>query len=104
MFCIPGRSVLAAAFALAALSLNAQDPRGTILGRVTDGTGAVVPNAEVRATNESTGVAAAARTNEAGNFVMPYLLTGNYTLTCEFTGFKNGAAPASRSALPTAWK
>ncbi len=67
---------------------SAQDPRGTILGRVTDASGAAVPSAEVRATNENTGVAAAARTNDAGNFVMPYLLTGNYTLTCELAGFK----------------
>ncbi len=93
MSCLRGRSALIAALALTAFSLNAQDPRGTILGRVTDGTGAVVPNAEVRATNESTGVAAAARTNDAGNFVMPYLLTGNYTLTCEITGFKKWTRP-----------
>ena len=73
---------------LAATVATAQDPRGTILGRVTDGTGAVVPNAEVRATNDNTGVAAAAKANESGNFVMPYLLSGTYTLSCELTGFK----------------
>jgi hypothetical protein len=72
---------------------SAQDPRGTILGRVTDSTGAVVPNAEVRATNESTGVAAAAKTNEAGNFSLPYLLTGNYILSCELQGFKKWVRP-----------
>jgi hypothetical protein len=66
----------------------AQDPRGTILGRVLDASGAAVPGAEVRATNESTGVAAAAKTNDAGNFNMPYLLGGNYILSCEHTGFK----------------
>ena len=94
-----GRSAFVAALMLAALtvgsaSLNAQDPRGTILGRVIDATGAVVPNAEVRATNENTGVAAAARTNDGGNFVMPYLLSGTYTLTCEITGFKKWMRPA----------
>ncbi len=98
MFSVVPRSILAAgavivALTLAASSINAQDPRGTILGRVTDATGAVVPNAEVRATNENTGVAAAARTNAAGNFTLPYLLTGNYILTCELTGFKKWVRP-----------
>ena len=73
---------------LAPFNSSAQDPRGTILGRVTDASGAAVPGAEVRATNENTGVSAAARTNDAGNFVMPYLLSGNYSLTCELSGFK----------------
>lgn len=72
----------------ALLPLSAQDPRGTILGRVVDGTGAVVPNAEVRATNDSTGVAVSGKTNNSGNYVLPYLITGNYTITCELTGFK----------------
>ncbi len=71
----------------------AQDPRGTILGRVTDATGASVPGAEVRATNEDTGVAAAAKTNEDGNFTMPYLLTGNYVLSSEHAGFKKWVRP-----------
>src|SRR5215471_2488953 len=84
------RHLLAAAVLSAVLVANgrAQDPRGTILGRVMDASGAAVPGAEVRATNESTGVAAAAKTNDAGNFTMPYLLTGNYILSCEHSGFK----------------
>lgn len=80
------------AFALSTLllcaSLSAQDPRGTVLGRVTDSTGAVIPNAEVKITNENTGVALPAKPNEAGNFVIPYLIPGTYTLSCEMTGFK----------------
>ncbi len=69
-------------------SLFAQDPRGTVLGRVTDSSGSIVPNAEVRITNDATGVAAAAKTNDNGNFVLPYLPTGTYTLTCQLQGFK----------------
>ena len=44
---------------LAAVFALAQDPRGKVVGRVADATGAVVPNAEVRITNENTGVAVA---------------------------------------------
>lgn len=71
----------------------AQDARGTVLGRVTDSSGAVVPEAEVRITNDSTQVSAAARSNEAGNWVLPYLLPGTYTLHCEFQGFKKWTRP-----------
>jgi len=73
--------------------LPGQDPRGTVLGRVMDSTGAVVPNADVRITNDSTGVAAAAKTNDSGNFVLPYLLAGTYTLSCEMSGFKKWVRP-----------
>lgn len=72
----------------APVSQRAQDARGTILGRVTDPSGAVIAQAEVRATNVNTGVSAIARSNEAGNFAMPYLLPGAYTIQAEMSGFK----------------
>lgn len=75
--------VLAAAFLA-----SAQETRGTVLGRVSDPSGAVIAGAEVRATNVATGVAAAARSNEAGNYTLPYLLPGPYTITAELAGFK----------------
>lgn len=72
----------------------AQDARGTVLGRVTDSSGGVVPGADVRITNDSTRVFAAARSNEAGNWVLPYLLPGIYTLQCEVQGFKKWTRPS----------
>ena len=77
-----------ALFALASFCLFAQDPRGAIRGRVADSTGAVVPNVEVRATNSATGVTASAKTNSSGNFAIPFLLPGTYTISAELTGFK----------------
>src|SRR5215469_10068157 len=68
--------------------LLAQEGRGTITGRVTDFTGAVVAGAEVRIANRETGGTAAARSNDAGNYTIPYLLPGTYDLTAEFSGFK----------------
>ncbi|MBI3696817.1 MAG: carboxypeptidase regulatory-like domain-containing protein [Acidobacteria bacterium] len=73
---------------IASLPALAQESRGTILGRVTDSTGAVIPNAEVRAINVATQAPAAARTNESGNYAIPYLIPGAYTLTVEAAGFK----------------
>jgi len=79
---------LAAGLLVLSLVVSAQDPRGTVLGRVTDSTGAVVPAAEVRITNDNTGVSAIAKTNDSGNYVLPYLPAGMYTLNCQMQGFK----------------
>jgi len=85
-------SILFLALALALLpvlaSAQVQDSRGMIVGRVTDATAAVVPNADVRATNVATGVAAAAKTNQSGNYALPYLAPGVYTVSAELSGFK----------------
>lgn len=66
----------------------AQETRSTIVGRLTDSSGAVILGGEVRATNNSTGVAAVAKTNEAGNFTLPYLLPGPYKVQASLQGFK----------------
>jgi hypothetical protein len=66
----------------------AQDPRGSISGRVTDRSGAVVPAAAVRATNDATGVSATAKSNETGRYNIPFLTPGTYTVSVELTGFK----------------
>ncbi len=70
------------------LALSAQETRGTILGRVTDQSGALIAGGEVSATNVATGVTIGSKTNEAGNYLLPYLLTGTYTLHAQFAGFK----------------
>jgi hypothetical protein len=69
-------------------SLFAQDPRGAILGRVTDSSSASVAGVEVRAVNTATGVSGAARTNQMGNFHIPFLAPGVYTVSAELAGFK----------------
>jgi len=74
--------------ALLAVPLAAQDARGTIVGRVTDATSATVPGAEVRVTNVATGVAGSAKANDAGNYSLPYLVPGFYTVTSENPGFR----------------
>ncbi len=68
--------------------LYSQDPRGTLLGRIHDATGAVIPSAAIKATNLQTGVVAVAQSNESGRYNMPYLIPGAYTVIVELTGFK----------------
>src|SRR5262245_14495698 len=66
----------------------AQETRGAILGRVSDSSGGSITGAEVRATNSETGVELTATTNESGNYVLPYMLPGKYTVQAQATGFK----------------
>jgi len=68
--------------------LAAQEPRGVILGRVIDPSGAVIPRATVKITNTATGVAATAGSNEQGNYHAPYLIPGRYRLAATADGFK----------------
>jgi hypothetical protein len=66
----------------------AQDFRGAVEGRVTDNTGAAVPGATVTVTNTATNVASTGVTNEQGNYAVPFLTAGTYTVAVELTGFK----------------
>ena len=73
------------AFALPTL---AQRDMGTILGTVSDSTGAVIPGAQISITEEATGVQNNIETDAAGNFIRPLLKPGTYTIAVETTGFK----------------
>lgn len=66
----------------------AQEFRGTILGRVADASGAVVPGAKVTVTNEETNLANEVQSNAEGNFVVPYLLPGRYKVAVTSPGFR----------------
>ncbi len=61
---------------------------GTILGTVTDATGAVRPNAKVTAVNEDTGLTRSVQSDSNGEFTFPSMPTGHYTLMAEETGFR----------------
>ncbi len=80
---------------LAAMPLMAQsqDARGNIVGRVLDPTGAVVPATEVKGVNAATGVVIATKSNESGNYVLPFLAPGIYTVTAEVQGFRKFERP-----------
>jgi Carboxypeptidase regulatory-like domain/TonB dependent receptor-like, beta-barrel len=59
-----------------------------IEGTVVDSSGAAVAGAEVVLTNQDTGVAVTATSNETGLFRFPSLGLGTYTLTANKTGFQ----------------
>ncbi|MGH9838140.1 MAG: carboxypeptidase-like regulatory domain-containing protein, partial [Blastocatellia bacterium] len=79
---------LLSVLALAVTSLSAQEIRGSILGQITDPSGAAVPGARVTATNEETNTSVGAQSNEEGNYHVPFMLPGRYTVTVKAQGFK----------------
>src|ERR1019366_5937569 len=70
------------------LPLCGQEARGTLLGRVSDSTGAVIVGAKVEGLNTATGVHVSATTNESGDYLLPYLNPGPYTISVTAPGFK----------------
>jgi hypothetical protein len=66
----------------------AQSVSGTILGSVTDPTGAVINNAKVTLVNEGTGLSRTVTSDSNGEYVAPSLPTGRYTVMSEISGFK----------------
>ena len=59
-----------------------------ILGLVRDPAGAVIPDAEVKATRVATGDVRRTVTNDTGNYIFPLLEIGEYNVTCSAAGFK----------------
>ena len=82
-------------FALSAASLFAQSERGTITGTVRDASGAVIPGAKILLSNTQTGVSFNAPSNSNGEYTVPQLQVGTYTVRVEKAGFR----PASITGL-----
>src|SRR6266545_3295016 len=83
--------VLTSLFLLAAETpLTAQRVTGTITGRVTDNTGAVLPGAHIVILNTLTREERRTVTDETGSYSVPSLPPGTYTVAAEVSGFKKG--------------
>jgi len=62
---------------------GAQAVNATVLGTVSDASGAPVANAKVTLTETNTNITRTAQTNESGNYVVPDLPPGTYRITAE---------------------
>src|SRR5947207_1849579 len=60
----------------------------TIVGNVTDSTGALIPGAKVTVVNRQTNFQFEGLTNQDGYYYIPYLRPGVYSVTVEAAGFK----------------
>ncbi|MGB8660479.1 MAG: TonB-dependent receptor [Candidatus Acidiferrum sp.] len=65
----------------------AQTSDGTIVGTVTDSSGAAVPKAKVTATSKELGAERSTVTDSAGGYRIENLLPGTYTVSVEANGF-----------------
>lgn len=72
---------------LFACSLQAQQNTATILGSVTDSTGAAIAGATVAVTEESTSLQRSVKSGDDGRFLIPLLPIGSYRMRVEATGF-----------------
>src|SRR5713226_3237114 len=73
---------------LAVATLVAQTFRGTILGTVTDASGALVAGATVKVRNVGTGQERTTTTSADGSYAIPELPIGTYAVTISLTGFQ----------------
>ncbi len=62
---------------------------GSLSGRVTDNSGAVVPGAWVVVQSLATGVKLSAETNHAGLYRFPVVMPGSYSITAKLKGFRD---------------
>jgi hypothetical protein len=90
---------LATLFALASLGLWAQQDRGTLLGTVTDASGAFVPGARVVIVQTGTNATNETVTNEAGSYRVPNLPIGTYRIEVEAQGFKKSVRDGIRLSV-----
>src|SRR5215471_746030 len=81
--------VLAVLTAGTVLPLSAQVITGTISGTIVDSSGSLVPEAKVAATNTSTGLTRNTTTGLDGQFVLPFLPVGTYTVKVGHPGFRS---------------
>jgi hypothetical protein len=85
---IMSRKAILALVLLVCTSLNAQEFRGVISGRVTDPSGATIPGATVKAVNTATNTTTEAKTTPEGIYTLPYLEPGVYNIEAVAAGFQ----------------
>ena len=77
-----------AALAVIAIGCAFAQTTGTIQGTVKDSTGSLVPGAKVTAKLEGAAVTRSVASDSRGEFVLPTVPVGQYTIEIEATGFK----------------
>src|SRR5262249_22736323 len=82
------RCLLVLALVGTASPLYGQAVKGTLLGTVTDGSKAVIPDATVEITETNTGISRSVTGNRNGYYVFADLESGVYRVAVEQTGFR----------------
>jgi hypothetical protein len=102
-----GRRYLAGIAALACLAMlsartgHAQAVFGSIVGTVTDTTGAIIPNARVTVTDTSKGTSQVVMSNGTGEFRVDHLIPDTYSVRASYQGFTPAEVKAIQVAADT---
>jgi hypothetical protein len=76
------------ALLMSAIAAHGQGVTGRVQGTIHDPSSATIPGATVTVTNEETGYRVGVTTSQAGDYVVPDLPPGKYTVKGEAAGFK----------------
>ena len=87
-------ALLALTFSLSAPQAHAQAVSASLVGTVTDSTGAGVPGAKVTILELATGISHETTSNPSGNYTFPDLTPGTYSVAVEASGFKKETRPS----------
>ena len=82
----------------AAVNVGAQSLYGTLVGNVTDETGAAIPGAAVTVTQRETNISREVTTNQTGSFNVPNVLPGTCQISVTLNGFQSYPRARSRCA------
>jgi Carboxypeptidase regulatory-like domain/TonB dependent receptor/TonB-dependent Receptor Plug Domain len=89
---MPAKRLFVAALALLVMCcpilMHSQELEGTIVGTVTDSSGAVVPNATVMIVNQGDGTSRTTQTDGHGTYTATHLPAGTYIITVTAQGFE----------------
>jgi hypothetical protein len=77
---------------LPALYAYAQYENGSLVGTIHDSNGAAIPNVSVTVTNNATGIPTVVKSNGVGDYEVPELRFGIYTITAKAAGFADAEA------------
>src|SRR2546426_9065648 len=82
-------TLVALLFLIFAATAAGQTSSATVVGRVTDPSGAVIPGVNIKITNLDTNAARQSTSNGAGDYTVPYLTPGRYALEAAVEGFRS---------------
>jgi hypothetical protein len=71
---------------------RAQFDNGSAVGTIRDGSGAPIPGADVKITNTATAISTQTKTNGSGDYEVPSLHVGVYTIAASASGFSDTIA------------
>ncbi len=83
-----GRATLLCCTLFSVLQVQGQNITGSIVGFVSDTSGAATPGAVITVVNQGTGTTVEAKVDEQGSYTVPNLLAGTYRITAKKEGFQ----------------